>query len=268
MERSEAQELEDTRPDMKKSGVTPAEANKSPQSVRKSKPFEEGVALETGSDVDLKGSVAKDHPMATKQTGGYADTNEVKMGEEKAAQLEHQHDDSARIEDKIGCMSLQGISAPFESSRRIENDDNLLFTAHEEQGKLGNSEGVLTRRVSIAKIKKEELFTKVAAWQEARTSELNNRYKREEAKILAWEENQKAKASIMLKKAELRLEQERAKAVEKMQNDIARARKKAEDRKAAAYAEKESKVALLYDEAERIKITRKIPASGCFTGLT
>ncbi|KAJ7526522.1 hypothetical protein O6H91_16G009900 [Diphasiastrum complanatum] len=119
------------------------------------------------------------------------------------------------------------------------------------------------KRVTLARIRREKLLAKASAWQEAITSKIDNRYKREESKIYAWEDHQKAKASIILKEAEMKLEQKRARAVEKMQNEIARVHKKAENQKAAAYAKRQEKVAKVVEEAEIIKKSGRVP-SGCF----
>ena len=52
-------------------------------------------------------------------------------------------------------------------------------------------------------MKKEEVETKVSAWQTAEVAKINNRFKREEVVINGWETEQVEKASAWLKKIEV-----------------------------------------------------------------
>jgi hypothetical protein len=57
--------------------------------------------------------------------------------------------------------------------------------------------------VSVGQVKKEEVESKIAAWQIAETAKIDNRFKREEAVINGWEGDQVEKASAWLKKYEV-----------------------------------------------------------------
>jgi hypothetical protein len=57
--------------------------------------------------------------------------------------------------------------------------------------------------VEASRVKKEEVETKVAAWQTAEMAKINNRFKREEIVINGWETEQLDKASAWLKKIEV-----------------------------------------------------------------
>ncbi|GAU43648.1 hypothetical protein TSUD_24170 [Trifolium subterraneum] len=57
--------------------------------------------------------------------------------------------------------------------------------------------------VSVQKVKKEEVESKIAAWQNAKVAKVNNRFKREDAVINGWENEQVQKANSWLKKVEL-----------------------------------------------------------------
>jgi hypothetical protein len=63
----------------------------------------------------------------------------------------------------------------------------------------GNGDGV-----SVGQVKKEEVESKIAAWQIAETAKINNRFKREEVVINGWEGDQVETASAWLKKYEVR----------------------------------------------------------------
>jgi hypothetical protein len=52
-------------------------------------------------------------------------------------------------------------------------------------------------------VKKEEVESKIAAWQIAETAKIDNRFKREEVVINGWEGDQVEKASAWLKKYEV-----------------------------------------------------------------
>jgi hypothetical protein len=57
--------------------------------------------------------------------------------------------------------------------------------------------------VEASQVKKEEVETKVSAWQTAEVAKINNRFKREEVVINGWETEQVEKASSWLKKIEV-----------------------------------------------------------------
>ncbi|CAM0877206.1 unnamed protein product [Alopecurus aequalis] len=56
--------------------------------------------------------------------------------------------------------------------------------------------------VEVKQVRKEEVETKVSAWQTAEVAKINNRFKREEVVINGWETEQVDKASAWLKKIE------------------------------------------------------------------
>lgn len=57
--------------------------------------------------------------------------------------------------------------------------------------------------LSVHMVKKEEVETKISAWQNAKISKINNRFKREDAIINGWEGEQVQKASSWMKKIEV-----------------------------------------------------------------
>ena len=58
--------------------------------------------------------------------------------------------------------------------------------------------------VEASQVKKEEVETKVSAWQTAEVAKINNRFKREEVVINGWETEQVEEASAWLKKIEVK----------------------------------------------------------------
>ncbi|XP_075474746.1 remorin 4.1-like [Primulina tabacum] len=119
--------------------------------------------------------------------------------------------------------------------------------------------------VSVQNVKKEEVLSKISAWQNAKIAKINNRFKREDVVIKGWEGEQVQKATSWMKKEERKLEEKRAKALEKMQNDIAEAHRKAEERRASAEAKRGTKVARILEIANLMKAVGRLPAKrSCF----
>ncbi|KAM3279291.1 hypothetical protein ACQJBY_046554 [Aegilops geniculata] len=118
--------------------------------------------------------------------------------------------------------------------------------------------------VEASQVKKEEVETKVSAWQTAEIAKINNRFKREEVVINGWETEQVDKASAWLKKIERKLDEQRAKAVEKTQNDVAKARHKAEEKRASAEAKRGLKLAKVLELANFMKAVGRVPTKRSF----
>lgn len=118
--------------------------------------------------------------------------------------------------------------------------------------------------VEARQVRKEEVETKVTAWQTAEIAQINNRFKREEVVINGWETEQLDKASAWLKKIERKLDEQRAKAVEKTQNDVAKARRKAEERRASAEAKRGLKLAKVLELANFMKAVGRVPTKRSF----
>ncbi|CAN4118576.1 unnamed protein product [Withania somnifera] len=117
---------------------------------------------------------------------------------------------------------------------------------------------------SVQRVKKEEVETKISAWQNAKISKINNRFKREDAVINGWESEEVQKATSWMKKIERKLEEKRAKALEKMQNDIAKARRKAAEKKASAEAKRGTKVAKVVEISNLMRAVGRAPAKRSF----
>ncbi|KAL3533804.1 hypothetical protein ACH5RR_007325 [Cinchona calisaya] len=128
----------------------------------------------------------------------------------------------------------------------------------------GNSNNNHREVSSVQRVKKEEVEAKINAWQTAKVSKVNNRFKREDAVISGWESEQVQKASSWMKKVERKLEEKRAKALEKMQNDIAKAHRKAEERRASAEAKRGTKAAKILEIANLMRAVGRAPVKRSF----
>uniref|UniRef100_A0A7N0TPN0 Remorin C-terminal domain-containing protein n=1 Tax=Kalanchoe fedtschenkoi TaxID=63787 RepID=A0A7N0TPN0_KALFE len=118
--------------------------------------------------------------------------------------------------------------------------------------------------ISVQRVKKEEVESKITAWQNAKIAKINNRFKREDAIIGGWENAQVDKASASMKKVERKLEEKRARALEKMQNDIAKARRKAEEKRASAEAKRGTKAAKVFEICNLMRAVGRAPSKRSF----
>ncbi|KAF5193123.1 Remorin 4.1 [Thalictrum thalictroides] len=123
---------------------------------------------------------------------------------------------------------------------------------------------IVDQGVTIHQVKKDEVESKIYAWQTAKISKINNRFKREDAVIHGWEGEEVQKATTWMKKVERKLEEKRAKALEKMQNDVAKARRKAEERRASAEAKRGTKVARVLEIANLMRTLGRPPTKRSF----
>ncbi|KAI3760615.1 hypothetical protein L1987_51012 [Smallanthus sonchifolius] len=117
---------------------------------------------------------------------------------------------------------------------------------------------------SVQRVKKEEVESKILAWQNAKIAKINNRFKRDDAIINGWESEQVQKSTSWMKKVERKLEEKRAKALEKMQNDVAKAKRKAEERRATAEAKRGTKVARVLEIANLMRVVGRAPTKRSF----
>ncbi|XP_023730915.1 remorin 4.1 [Lactuca sativa] len=117
---------------------------------------------------------------------------------------------------------------------------------------------------SVQRVKKEEVESKISAWQNAKIAKINNRFKRDDAIITGWESEQVQKSTSWMKKIERKLEEKRAKAMEKMQNDVAKARRKAEEKRATAEAKRGTKVARVLEIANLMRAVGRGPTKRSF----
>ncbi|KAL8225335.1 hypothetical protein R6Q57_017892 [Mikania cordata] len=117
---------------------------------------------------------------------------------------------------------------------------------------------------SVQQVKKEEVESKILAWQNAKIAKINNRFKRDDAIINGWESEQVQKSTSWMKKVERKLDEKRAKAMEKMQNDVAKAKRKAEEKRATAEAKRGTKVARVLEIANLMRAVGRAPTKRSF----
>ncbi|KAK4404880.1 Remorin 4.1 [Sesamum angolense] len=125
---------------------------------------------------------------------------------------------------------------PVQSPRGSGGGDGLTLSTIVNSNHTGGE-------VTVQRVKKEEVESKINAWQNAKIAKINNRFKREDAR---------------------KLEEKRAKALEKMQNDIAKAHRKAEERRASAEGKRGTKVARVLEIANLMRAVGRPPVKRSF----
>ncbi|KAK6938682.1 Remorin, C-terminal [Dillenia turbinata] len=91
-------------------------------------------------------------------------------------------------------------------------------------------------------------------------------FKREEAKITAWENLQKAKAEAAIRKLEMKLEKKRSSSMDKIMNKLRSAQRRAQEMRSSVLATQAHQVARTSRKAVSIRRTRQMGSlSGCFT---
>uniref|UniRef100_A0A0D9X0I5 Remorin C-terminal domain-containing protein n=1 Tax=Leersia perrieri TaxID=77586 RepID=A0A0D9X0I5_9ORYZ len=156
-------------------------------------------------------------------------------------------------------LAIVPDSNPIPSPRRAAAQAQLALPAPGDVAGGGPGD-----EVSVGQVKKEEVESKIAAWQIAEVAKVNNRFKREEVVINGWEGDQVEKANAWLKKYERKLEEKRAKAMEKAQNEVAKARRKAEEKRASAEAKRGTKVARVLELANFMRAVGRAPSKRSF----
>ena len=105
-------------------------------------------------------------------------------------------EDQATPEEETNPLAIVPDGHPF--------DDQLTLSSITRQENSSGGGAAATREISLQMVKKEEVETKISAWQNAKIAKINNRFKREDAVISGWEREQVQKASSWMKKVEVR----------------------------------------------------------------
>lgn len=151
--------------------------------------------------------------------------------------------------------------------RDVQVDDRVTVTRWSKKHVARGSD---RRSMNIIEWKKKIVEAKTdssAGWEVAETSKCISKYKREEAKITAWENLQKAKAEAAIRKLEMKLEKKRSSSMDKILNKLRSAQRKAQDMRSAVDTIQSQQV--VQGTPRRISYFRRngqiSSLSGCFT---
>ncbi|CAL8996357.1 unnamed protein product [Prunus brigantina] len=163
-----------------------------------------------------------------------------------------------------GLPIVEVQSAPYLKLevRDVQVDDRVTMTRWSKKHKArvpGKGSDI------IDNWKKKDADARSAAWDLSDSSKNISKVKREEAKITAWENLQKAKAEAAIRKLEMKLEKKRSSSMDKIMNKLRSAQKKAQDMRSSVLTD-QAQVAGTSHRTVSIRRTRQMGSlSGCFT---
>ncbi|RWV79298.1 hypothetical protein GW17_00059587 [Ensete ventricosum] len=154
-------------------------------------------------------------------------------------------------------MLKKSLQRNNDSWRQLDNENIAACASKEEE----TDASISLKTIPLNQSMRSVIQTRAAAWEEAEQAKYLARLKREDIKIYAWKNLQKAKIEAEMKKIELELERTRAHAHERLMNKVAAASHKAEKMRAAAEAKRNYQAATTTKQAEYIRQTGRIPSS-------
>ncbi|KAF9682391.1 hypothetical protein SADUNF_Sadunf05G0104200 [Salix dunnii] len=101
-----------------------------------------------------------------------------------------------------------------------------------------------------------------SSWDVSEEESNFSKLQREEAKITAWENLQKAKADAAIRKLEMKLEKKRSSSMDKIMNKLRMARMKAEEMRSSMSLRQDQQVS---QKSHKIKLARLTSLGSCFT---
>jgi hypothetical protein len=128
--------------------------------------------------------------------------------------------------------------------------------------------GSLDRDAILVKVNTEKRLALVKAWEENEKAKAENKYYKSVSTITAWENTKKSSAETRMKRAEEKLEKQKAAYVEKMKNEIAIIHKQAEEKKAMADAKRGEDMLKAEELSAKYNATGQVPKKFflCFGG--
>ncbi|XP_026427826.1 remorin 4.1-like isoform X2 [Papaver somniferum] len=101
------------------------------------------------------------------------------------------------------------VPSPGAATTSRRNTNTMLVTGSSSSSSNNNNNNnncnnnqSLVEDITVNRVKREETESKISAWQNAKISKINNRFKREDAVINGWEGEQVQKSTSWMKKVE------------------------------------------------------------------
>ncbi|MQM12582.1 hypothetical protein Taro_045501 [Colocasia esculenta] len=144
--------------------------------------------------------------------------------------------------------------------RDVQVDDRVTLT---RWSKKHIARGTEKCSANIIQWKKKAMESRASSWEVTETGKCVS--KREEAKITAWENLQKAKAEAEIRKLEMKLEKMRSSSMDKIFNKLRSAQRKAQEKRDAVASSKADQVARTAKKVPSCRKAQIGSLSGCFT---
>jgi len=143
----------------------------------------------------------------------------------------------------------------------VQVDDQVTVTRWSKRHVTRGSD---KRSTNIIEWRKKTTETRTPSFDEKERERCMSQCKREEAKITAWENLQKAKAEAAIRKLEMKLEKKRSSSMDKILGKLRSAQNKAQDmRSVVSSSEGQCSVRATKKTSSSVKTGR--PFSCCFT---
>ncbi|CAN4092694.1 unnamed protein product [Withania somnifera] len=158
-------------------------------------------------------------------------------------------------------VELQNVSSSKAEIRDVSIDERVTVTRWSKKQKAR----IPGRSMEHDDWKRKAMEIR-SGWDVSDSSTSISKIKREEARITAWENLQKAKAEAAMRKLEMKLEKKRLSSMDKIMNKLRSAQKKAHEMRSSMLANQSHEVARSSSKALSFRGTRQIGSlSGCFT---
>ncbi|KAJ8538068.1 hypothetical protein K7X08_014608 [Anisodus acutangulus] len=159
-------------------------------------------------------------------------------------------------------VELQSVPSSKTEMRDVPIDERVTVTRWSKKQKAR----IPGRSMELDDWKRKAMEIRSSGWDVSVTSTNISKIKREEARIAAWENLQKAKAEATMRKLEMKLEKKRSSSMDKIMNKLRSAQKKAHGMRSSMLANQSHEVARSSSKALSFRRTRQIGSlSGCFT---
>lgn len=145
--------------------------------------------------------------------------------------------------------------------RDVQVDDQVTVTRWSKRHVTRGSD---KRSTNIIEWRKKTIETRAPSFDEKERERCMSKCKREEAKITAWENLQKAKAEAAIRKLEMKLEKKRSSSMDKILSKLRSAQKKAQDMRSVVSASEDQCSVRTTKTASSFVKTGK-PFSCCFS---
>ncbi|CAO2047377.1 unnamed protein product [Urochloa humidicola] len=150
---------------------------------------------------------------------------------------------------------------PKPEIRDVQVDDQVTVTRWSKRHVTRGSD---KRSTNIIEWRKKTIEARAPSFDEKERERCMSKCKREEAKITAWENLQKAKAEAAIRKLEMKLEKKRSSSMDKILGKLRSAQKKAEDMRSAVSSSEDQCGVRAKKRSSSFMKTGK-PFSCCFT---
>ncbi|KAJ6391179.1 hypothetical protein OIU77_025210 [Salix suchowensis] len=170
---------------------------------------------------------------------------------------------SASTPSTLPIVELQSVNSYKSEVRDVQVDERVTVTRWSKKHRARNH-----RKSSeiIDDWRKKAADTLSSGWDVSESGKSISKVKREEAKITAWENLQKAKAEAAIRKLEMKLEKKRSSSMDKIMDKLRSAQKRAQEMRSSVLADQAHQVSTNSRKAILLCRTRqKGSLSGCFT---